>query len=81
VPSAYPGLGEVPWNPPDSEFTPTYVGSPSRPPVVPVRANLAGEWQPKVHELKTAVLELGVYSWLGLIISGNVVVNGSEIDS
>jgi hypothetical protein len=57
------------------------VRSPSWPPGEPMHANLAGDWQPKVHELKTAVLELGGYSWLGLIISGNVVVNGSEIDS
>lgn len=60
MPSAYPGLGEVPWNPPDSEFTPTYVRSLSRAPVVPVRADLAGEWQPNVHELSRLY-----WSWVG----------------
>ena len=43
-------------------------------------AELAGSWQPKVHQLKTGVLYLGGYSFLIQTIGGNVVVNGSEID-
>jgi len=82
VPSASPSAGqaEVPWNPPNSAFTPTYVRSPSWPAGGPVPAALAGAWQPKVHQLKTGVLELAGYSFLGMVIAGNVVVNGSEID-
>jgi hypothetical protein len=80
VTSPSPSQAEVPWNPSDSPFTPTTVRSPSWPPGGPVPAELTGSWQPKVHQLKTGVLYLGGYSFLILIIGGNVVVNGSEID-
>ena len=80
VTSPSPTQAEVPWNPPDSTFTPTTVRSPDWPPGGPVPAELAGSWQPKVHQLKTGVLYLGGYSFLIQIIGGNVVVNGSEID-
>lgn len=82
VPSVSPSAAqpEVPWNPPDSAFIPEYDRSPSWPPGGPVPDALTGAWQPQVHELKTGVLELGGYSFLIMIITGNVVVNGSEID-
>ncbi len=80
VTSPSPSQAEVPWNPPDSTFTPTTVRSPDWPPGGPVPAELAGSWQPKIHQLKTGVLYLGGYSFLIMIIGGNVVVNGSEID-
>jgi hypothetical protein len=80
VTSPSPSQAEVPWNPPDSPFTPTTVRSPSWPPGGPVPAQLAGPWQPKVHQVKTGVLYLGGYSFLIQNIGGNVVVNGSEID-
>ena len=78
--SPSPNQAEVPWNPPDSTFTPTTVRSPSWPPGGPVPAELAGSWQPQVHQLKSGVIDLGGYSFLSQIIGGNVVVNGSEID-
>lgn len=53
---------------------------PGWPPGRPVPAGTAGAWQPKVHQLRTFVLELGGCSFLGLVISGNVGINGSEID-
>ncbi len=80
VTSPSPSQAEVPWNPSDSPFTPTTVRSTSWPPGGPVPAELAGSWQPKVHQLKTGVLYLAGYSFLIQIIGGNVVVNGSEID-
>ena len=80
VTSPSPSQAEVPWNPSDSTFTPTTVRSPSWPPGGPVPAELAGSWQPKVHQVKTGVLYLGGYSFLIQIIGGDVVVNGSEID-
>jgi len=80
VTSPSPSQAEVPWNPSDSPFIPTTVRSPSWPPGGPVPAELAGSWQPKVHQLKTGVLYLGGYSFLVQTIGGNVVVNGSEID-
>jgi hypothetical protein len=80
VTSPSPSQAEVPWNPPDSTFEPTTVRSPDWPPGGPVPAELTGSWQPKVHQLKTAVIDLGGYSFLSLIIAGNIVVNGSEID-
>jgi hypothetical protein len=80
VTSPSPSQAEVPWNPPDSTFTPTTVRSPDWPPGGPAPAALAGSWQPQVHQLKTGVLDLGGYSFLSQIIGGNIVVNGSEID-
>lgn len=80
VTSPSPSQAEVPWNPPDSTFTPTTVRLPGWPPGGPVPAELAGSWQPQVHQLKSGVIDLGGYSFLSQIIGGNAVVNGSEID-
>jgi hypothetical protein len=78
--SPSPNPSEAPWNPSSSAFTPTTVRDPSWPPGGPVPANLAGAWQPQVHNAKTGVLYLGGYSFQIQVIVGNVVVNGSEID-
>jgi hypothetical protein len=75
-----PSPAQTPWGPSDSTFTPTTVRSASWPPGGPVPADLAGAWNPQLHNAKTGVLYLGGYSSLVLIQPGNVVVNGSEID-
>jgi len=80
TPSASPRAGQPPWNPSNSPFTPTYVRSADWPPGGQVPANLVGEWNPQLHNVKTAVLYLAGYSFQTLIVSGNVVVNGNEID-
>jgi hypothetical protein len=77
---ASPVSSQTPWNPSDSTFTPTTVRSASWPAGGPVPANLAGAWNPQLHNGKTGVLYLGGYSSLVMIQPGDVVVNGSEID-
>src|SRR5260370_34628277 len=61
VPSVSPSAAqaEVPWDPPNSAFTPEHDRQPSRPPGGPLPDALTGAWHTRAHALKTGVLELG----------------------